>query len=46
MWDSLKAQFMDHLDEIEEDLKRAGLPGLRKDLHNGVTENGVTQNGH
>ena len=28
MWDNLKAQFMDHLDEINADLKAAGLPSL------------------
>jgi homogentisate 1,2-dioxygenase len=28
MWDNLKAQFMDHLDEINADLKAAGLPAL------------------
>ena len=28
MWDNLKAQFMDHLDEINASLKVAGLPAL------------------
>lgn len=28
MWDNLKAQFMNHLDEVNADLKAAGLPPL------------------
>ena len=28
MWDNLKAQFMNHIDEINTDLKAAGLPPL------------------
>ncbi|GAW08883.1 homogentisate -dioxygenase [Lentinula edodes] len=28
MWDNLKGQFMNHLEEVEEDLRKAGLPGL------------------
>ena len=30
MWDNLKAQFMNHLDEVNEDLKKAGLSELGK----------------
>ena len=30
MWDDLKAQFMNHLPEINADLKAAGLPELGK----------------
>ena len=28
-WDNVKAHFLDHLDEVEADLKAAGLPSLR-----------------
>jgi len=28
MWDDLRANFMDHLDQINADLKAAGLPPL------------------
>ncbi|KAF9069606.1 homogentisate 1,2-dioxygenase [Rhodocollybia butyracea] len=28
MWDNLKGHFLNHLEEVEETLKRAGLPGL------------------
>ncbi|KAJ4480188.1 homogentisate 1,2-dioxygenase [Lentinula aciculospora] len=28
MWDNLKGQFMNYLEEVEEDLRKAGLPGL------------------
>jgi hypothetical protein len=28
MWDNLKAQFMNHLDDVNEELKKAGLPSL------------------
>ncbi|KAE9384602.1 homogentisate 1,2-dioxygenase [Gymnopus androsaceus JB14] len=28
MWDNLKGQFTNHLEEVERDLKAAGLPGL------------------
>lgn len=28
MWDNLKAQFLNHLDEVNSDLKAAGLPLL------------------
>ncbi|KIK58015.1 hypothetical protein GYMLUDRAFT_75099 [Collybiopsis luxurians FD-317 M1] len=49
MWDNLKAQFMNHLEEVEADLKKAGLPGLVDDPivrngHVGTKQNGV--NGH
>lgn len=30
MWDDLKAQFMNHIDEINGELKAAGLPELGK----------------
>ena len=30
MWDNLKAQFMNHLDEVNADLKKAGLVALGK----------------
>nr|GAT52499.1 predicted protein [Mycena chlorophos] len=29
MWDNLKANFMNHLDEVNADLKKAGLPDLK-----------------
>lgn len=28
MWDNLKGQFMNHLDQVNADLKAAGLPPL------------------
>lgn len=28
MWDNLKGQFVNHLDEVNADLKAAGLPSL------------------
>jgi homogentisate 1,2-dioxygenase len=28
MWDNLKAQFINHLDQVNADLKAAGLPDL------------------
>lgn len=30
MWDDLKARFLEHLDEVNADLKAAGLPQLGK----------------
>jgi homogentisate 1,2-dioxygenase len=30
MWDDLKGQFMNHLDQVNLDLKAAGLPELGK----------------
>lgn len=30
MWDNLKGNFINHLDEINQDLKAAGLPELGK----------------
>ncbi|TFK35605.1 homogentisate 1,2-dioxygenase [Crucibulum laeve] len=32
MWDNLKGQFVNHLDEINADLKKAGLPALGSEL--------------
>ena len=32
MWDDLKGQFMNHLDEINADLTAAGLPKLGAEL--------------
>lgn len=29
MWDNLKGQFMNHIDQVNADLKAAGLPELR-----------------
>ena len=28
MWDNLKGQYMNHIDEVNADLKAAGLPQL------------------
>lgn len=30
MWDNLKGQFMNHLDEVNKELKKAGLKELGK----------------
>jgi homogentisate 1,2-dioxygenase len=32
MWDDLKGEFMNHLDQVNADLKAAGLPGLGAEL--------------
>lgn len=31
MWDNLKGQFLNHLDEVNSDLKAHGLPSLVRD---------------
>jgi homogentisate 1,2-dioxygenase len=49
-WDGLQAHFLDHLDQIDADLSKAGLPTLGRAKVNGVKEelscayqNGVTE---
>ena len=40
MWDDLKGQFINHLDQVNADLEAAGLPGLGDELSQKVGPNG------
>ncbi|KAJ3825824.1 homogentisate 1,2-dioxygenase [Lentinula raphanica] len=46
MWDNLKGQFMNHLDQVEEDLKKAGLPGLVRGGEQAPVNGSGQTNGH
>ncbi|KAJ3889044.1 homogentisate 1,2-dioxygenase [Lentinula edodes] len=47
MWDNLKGQFMNHLEEVEEDLRKAGLPGLgHTRVDSGQNGSEMKGNGH